>query len=267
MVAWVVWLAGLPSLEAQNRKNYSILNDFPLFWDPELLARGTYRPIWRPDMPSRFGVLPRRGGDVRWFEASATYVLHFINAYEDGTTIVVDGYFQEDPMPRPDPADGPWGPLKKMVDVHAMRAKPHRWRLDLATGACTEERLFDDISEFPSIHYARPGRRHRYVWSMTAPPGWFLFDGLVRYDLDTGNTDRYHFPDGIYASESPMAPAGGTREDDGWLVTFTTDAVRDRSECQIFDAAHIADGPVARVALPARISSGTHACWAPGSTP
>jgi carotenoid cleavage dioxygenase-like enzyme len=247
-------------------EHHAILNDLPLFWDPELLAQGTYRPRWRPDLPSRFAVVPRRGGELRWFEAAPTYVLHWINAYEDGDAVVLDGYFQADPLSRPDPADGVHGPMKRMVDLHAMGARPHRWRFDLRTGACREERLFEAISEFPSIHYARPGRRHRYVWSMTAPRGWFLFDGLVRYDLETGAEQRWQFPDGVYASESPMAPRpGATAEDDGWVVTFTMDAARDRSECQVFDAARISDGPVARIALPARIASGTHACWAPES--
>lgn len=248
-------------------KNYAILNDLPLFWDPELLAKGAYRPKWRPDLSTRLGVVPRRGGEPRWFDAAPTYVLHWINAFEDGNTIVLDGYFQADPMPRPNPADGVYAGLKTMVDLHAFGARPHRWRLDLSTGKCTEERLFDDISEFPSLNYNAPGRRHRYAWSMTTPKGWFLFDGLVRYDLERGAIDRYQFPEGTYASESPMAPRpGASAEDDGWLVTFTSDVKHDRSECQIFDAAKISNGPVARVALPARISSGTHACWAPANT-
>jgi carotenoid cleavage dioxygenase-like enzyme len=246
--------------------NYSVLCDFPLFWNPEQLAQGSYRPTWRPDLPSRFAVVPRYGGDVRWFEAAPTFVLHFINAFEDGTELVVDGYFQREPLPAPDPADGQWAMVKKMVDMHAFGTRPHRWRFDLASGRAREETLFDDVSEFPSIAHAIPGRRHRYVWSMTAPKGWFLFDGIVRYDLETGATQRYRFPDGVYASESPMAPrTGATAEDDGWLVTFTTDAARDRSECQIFDAAHVDAGPIARVALPARIASGTHACWSPSA--
>ena len=33
-------------------------------------------------MPSRFAVVPRRGGEVRWFDADPTYVLHFVNAYD-----------------------------------------------------------------------------------------------------------------------------------------------------------------------------------------
>ncbi|MFT3692742.1 MAG: carotenoid oxygenase family protein [Kofleriaceae bacterium] len=222
-------------------EHYAILNDFPLAWDVELLAKGAYRPKLH-DLPSRFGVVPRRGGEVRWFDAAPTYVLHFINAYEQGDEIILDGYFQEDPMPRPDPADGQWAGLKKMVDLHSMKAKPHRWRLNLKTGKATEERLFDDISEFPSIHYQRPGTAHRYVWSMTAPNGWFLFDGIVRYDMQTGAQQRYQFPDGVYASEAPMAPRAGD-EDHGWLTTFVTNTKTDTSECQIFDAAHVDAGP------------------------
>ncbi|HET9625956.1 MAG TPA: carotenoid oxygenase family protein [Kofleriaceae bacterium] len=247
-------------------ERFAVLNDLPLFWRPDDLARGVYRPRWHPEMASRFAIVPRHGGAPRWFEAAPTYVLHWINAFEDGDEVVLDGYFQTDPVSRPDPADGEYGPLKRMVDAHAMGTRPHRWRFNLRTGATREERLFQEISEFPSIHYARPGRRHRFVWSMTLPPGWFLFDGIVRYDLDTGAEQRWRYPDGVYASEAPMAPRpGATAEDDGWLVTFVTDVARDRSECHVFDAARVADGPIARLALPARISSGTHACWTPAA--
>ncbi|MEZ4400742.1 MAG: carotenoid oxygenase family protein [Kofleriaceae bacterium] len=247
-------------------ERFVIWNDLPLYWDPALLAEGVHRPRFYRDQPARFGVMPRRGtgADVRWFEAAPTYVLHWINAYEDGDEVVLDGYFQHDPMPRPDPADGPWAGLKKMVDVTALGARPHRWRFDLRTGATREEPLGDEVSEFPSIDPRRAGRRHRYAWSMTARPGWFLFDGLVRLDLERGGVERYRFPDGVYASEAPLAPRPGTTaEDDGWLVTFVSDIRTDTSECQIFAADRIGAGPVARVRLPERICSGTHACWAP----
>ena len=81
--------------------NYAILNDFPLFWDPKLLEADIHLPGFHPDMPSRFAVIPRRGGpdDIRWFEADPTFVLHFTNAYEDGDEIVLDGFFEGDPAP------------------------------------------------------------------------------------------------------------------------------------------------------------------------
>jgi carotenoid cleavage dioxygenase len=55
---------------------------------------------------------------------------------------------------------------------------------------------------------------------------------------------------------------GATSEDDGYLVSFVTDLEADRSECIVVDAADIEAGPVCRILLPHRISSGTHACWA-----
>jgi len=49
---------------------------------------------------TRAPVLACHPEDVRWFEAAPTYVLHFLNAYESGQEIVMDGYFQENPTPR-----------------------------------------------------------------------------------------------------------------------------------------------------------------------
>ena len=81
--------------------NYAILNDFPLFWDPKLLQADIHLPGFHRDLPSRFAVIPRRGGpgDIRWFEADPTFVLHFTNAYEDGDEIVLDGFFEGEPSP------------------------------------------------------------------------------------------------------------------------------------------------------------------------
>ena len=63
-----------------------------------------------------------------------------------------------------------------------------------------------------------------------------------------------------------MAPrVGSTGEDDGYLVTITTDMNADASYCLVFDAARVGDGPVCKLALPERVSSGTHSTWAAGS--
>ena len=108
------------------------------------------------------------------------------------------------------------------------------------------------------------GRPYRYAYNMTTKPGWFLFDGIVKHDLETGTETRYEFGDGVFGSETPMAPRpNASAEDDGYLVTFTTDLNRNCSECLILDAASVEAGPIARVSLPARIASGTHSCWVP----
>lgn len=248
-------------------ENYAILNDLPLFWHPELLAQGVHLPTFFPDVPSRFAVLPRRGAteDIRWFEADPTYVLHWINAYEDGDEIVLDGFFQGSPEPPKREGATKFESIYRYLDLHQMKTRPHRWRFNLTTGATTEEDLSDRIMEFGMINELRGGRPYRYSYDVTGVPGWFLFDGLVKHDVETGGEEHYGFGEGVFGSETVFAPRpGDTAEDGGYLVTFTTDVANDRSDCLVLDATDIAAGPLARVRLPERISSGTHACWASG---
>lgn len=247
-------------------ERYAILNDCPLFWDAELMAKGIYAVRYHPELPTRFAILPRRGGaaDVRWFEAAPTYVLHWINAYEDGDEVVLDGFFQHTPQPSLRGANTYYERISRYLSLDQMQTRAHRWRFDLATGTTREEDLSDRIMEFGMINGRHGGRPYRYAYNMTAPPGRFLFDGLVKHDLQTGREEHFAFGDGVFASETPMAPRrGGRAEDDGYLLTFVIDMNADRSECWIFAAQDLAAGPLARVRLPERISSGTHSCWAP----
>jgi carotenoid cleavage dioxygenase-like enzyme len=251
-------------------ENFAILNDLPFFWDPDLLERGVHLPRFFPDIPSRLAIVRRDGtGSVRWFEAEPTYVLHWINAYEDGDEIVLDGFFQHDPSPpKRDAAPAPThlASVYRYLDLEQMQTRSHRWRFNLVTGQTREESLSDRIMEFGMINGQHSGRPHRYSYNVTGEPGWFLFNGLVKHDLRTGREERYAFGEGVFGSETPFAPrVGSTAEDDGYLVTFTTDVVRDKSECLVFDARDISSGPIARVRLPERISSGTHSCWTPTS--
>jgi carotenoid cleavage dioxygenase len=204
---------------------------------------------------------------VRWFEAEATYVLHWVNAYEDGDEIVLDGFFQGDPEPK-DTGDGSYYQrMFRFLALDRMQTRLHRWRLNLVTGEVKEERRSERITEFGMINGSYGGRRHRYAYAATGVDGWFLFNGLVKHDLQTGGEEHYGFGDGVFGSETAMAPRlGTTAEDDGYLVTITTDVANDRSECLVFDAARVGDGPVCRIRLPERVSSGTHSTWAAGSS-
>ena len=249
-------------------ENFSILNDFPLFWDPALLKDDIHLPRYFRDLPSRFAVIPRYGRteDIRWFEAEPTYALHFTNAYEVGDEIWLEGYPQRDPSPRREiggdaPADY-WRAFYRHIDLQTIRPRLHRWRLNLTTGLVKEEDLSDRVTEFGMINGRYGGQRHRYSWAMTGEPGWFLFNGLVKHDNLTGTEKRFGFGEGVFGSETPMAPRIGSQaEDDGYLVTFTSDVNNDVSEAVILTADDLE--LVARIRLPERISSGTHSYWHP----
>lgn len=245
--------------------NYSILNDLPVFWDEELLKRNIHA-VRRHDLPSRFAVIPRYGAaaDIRWFEADPCYILHFLNAWEEGDEIVMDGYFQHNPTPDP-LKDAPQGyeHMMAFLDEHSFRPELRRWRFNLKTGKTREETLDPRIVEFGAFNQRYATRPYRYAYSTTTKPGWFLFNGFVKHDLENGTSQELRLPEGVFASEAPFAPRiGAKHEDDGYLVSFLIDENRGASECILIDCKRFEDGPVARIALPHKISSGTHACWA-----
>jgi carotenoid cleavage dioxygenase-like enzyme len=249
-------------------ENFSIVHDFPLFHDPEVLRSHGYRVArFHRDLPSRFGVLPRRGGtdDVRWFEFEPGYVLHMVNAWEEGDWIVMDGCFQPDPTIQRRPEEGE---LASMLGYLRIRAHLHRWRMNLVTGETREEQLDDLNVEFCLPDTERYGVKTRWSYHQHIPLDAYTveFRSLVKYDHENGAAIRYDYEPGWSASEAPFAQRlGAIDEDDGFVVTIATHMEELRSECWVFDAAEIPRGPVARIPLPARVPSGFHAQWIPGS--
>ncbi|HKX57084.1 MAG TPA: carotenoid oxygenase family protein, partial [Xanthomonadales bacterium] len=249
-------------------RNYSILNDLPVFWDPELLKQNIHATRFFPEVPSRFGIIPRYGSSdsIKWFEAAPTYVLHFLNAWEDGDEVVLDGYFQESPIPAKYPGAKPeYERMMAFLDQHLLKPKLHRWRFNMKTGQTKEQRLDDPVLEFGTINQRYGGVYNRYCYSAISEPGWFLFSGLAKHDLQNDRSWSVQFGKQRFGSEPAFAPRLGAKsEDDGYLVSYVTDLVENRSECILVDAADIEAGPVCQIILPHRISSGTHATWAHG---
>ncbi len=251
-------------------ENYSILVDLPYFYDQEQLAEGRFQMKFHEDLPTRFAILPRYGNeeDVMWFEAEPTYVLHWMNAYEEGDELILDGYFQEAPDPEPIPGlPEKIGKALAGIDENSFKPKLHRWHFNLKTGEVREYHLDDRLLEFGTFNQQYAGRKSRYVYSTWTEPGWFLFSGLVKHDLETGESWSLAFGEQRYGSEAPFVPRINAQdEDDGYLISFITDLKQDRSECILVDAKNIEAGPVCTIVLPHRICSGTHAAWADGPT-
>jgi carotenoid cleavage dioxygenase len=249
--------------------HYSILNDCPLFWDAELLKRDIYATRYHRDMPMRIGVIPRQGAasEMKWFECKSTFVLHWINAFEQGDEIVLDGYFESNPSPSVATDIDLNAKMFRFLDLHAMEARPYRWRLNMKTGAVTEGHLSETITEFGMINNANLGKPYQYVYSAVPTKGWFTFEGVIKHDVVNAREERFVFGEGIFCSETVMAPrSGSTSEDDGYLITFTSDINRDISECVVFSAQDVASGPICSIELPERICSGTHSYWADAAT-
>lgn len=253
--------------------NYTILHDFPVFQDEAVFQQAGKRIVrFHPDVPTRYGVIPRFGAAdaITWFECEPCYLLHVINCWEAGDWIVMDGCRQPDPVNQPDAEDGD---LASMLAQRRRVFQLYRWRLNLKTGE-VREHLIDDLNtEFPMINPLYGGRRSQITYNQYIPlledGGRTLkFEALVKYNTDTGTYERWDYGPGVYGSEAPFAPRLGATaadaEDDGYVLTMTTDINTWRSECLVFDAREIARGPIARVQLPQRLPAGFHTLWVRG---
>ena len=198
-----------------------------------------------------------------WFEADPTFVLHWTNAYEDGDWVILDGFFQHNPTARGIARRDESHKGFETLDMNVLQARAHRWKFNTRTGECKEESTSERCAEFPMINGRYAGKRHRYSYNAKCTPGLFAFDGIIKHDLDTGNEELYEFEPGVFVSETVMAPRdGSSAEDDGYLVTFSSDLNNDYSEALVFEASNLSHGPVCQIRLPERIASGTHSTWA-----
>ncbi len=249
-------------------EHYTILHDFPLRPDPQALKHGRYKIRFYNDQPSRFAVVPRygRASDIRWFDAKPTYMLHVVNAWEEGDEIVMVGTpyrMHEGADGRPDAQR-----LEQTIHLRQRDFLLYEWRFNLTTGR-THERIIDDVlnTEFPVINSLYQGRKNRWSYNVVFPQGGReepRFPGLVKYDLETGGYVAYSAGPQYFYNEPGFAPRDNSEaEDDGYLVGFVWNPVEKQSEVQVFDCrgARMAQGPVARIILPRRVPHGFHATF------
>lgn len=250
---------------------HAILHDHPLFHDVDVLQKAKVRVLtFHRNMPTRFGLIPRLGKHVRWFECEPCFVLHTSNAWEEGDWVIMDGCRSTNPMPDADPSDGV---LSHMLAYMRLEANNYRWRFNLRTGEVREGPIDDMNTEFNKSNQLFHGVKTRYAYHQKIPllkdGGHTLrFTGLVKYDNETGQSQQWDYGPGVFGSETPFAPKKGadrnSEEDDGYLTTFVTDTNNWTSSCLVFDARDISKGPIAKIKLPHRIPTGFHGWWARG---
>lgn len=247
-------------------ENYVILHDLPVVFTDSAIRNRLWQ-IHVADQPTRFGVVPRRSnaagaGAVKWFEFPSCYIYHVINCWEEGDDVVMAACKMVPNGLESDPAS--YGAYAPMVTVLALRAQPFLWRMNMKTGRGTETQIDDALSEFPVVNLDYSTRKTRYSYHVVMDDHALQrFSALRKYDLSSGRYEQHDFGAGVFGSEPAFAPSSG-REDDGWVVTITTDT-EGNSEARVIDPADFSGPPVARVKLPQRVPAGFHGTWAKAS--
>jgi carotenoid cleavage dioxygenase-like enzyme len=216
---------------------------------------------WRPDEPTRILVIDKADlGSRRIYELPAFFAFHFGPAWAEP-----DGTIRFDACASADPSfatrggreilKGDWTPTPP--PVLALITLPPDGQAQMTRSATT--------AEFPSADPARSGWPRALTFHVTGDASRPLFHGLATYNWSTHQADAFDFGPAHLVEEAVFAPRSdaGDGELSGWLLTTSVNLVAKASELHVFDANHVADGPLcswrAGVALPA----GLHAVFTP----
>ncbi|MDQ1032270.1 carotenoid cleavage dioxygenase-like enzyme [Streptomyces umbrinus] len=252
-------------------EKYVVIFDMPVTFDPAGAERGDLVPyVWNDRHAARVGVLPRAGGRIRWIEAEPTYYSHTLNAYDEGSSVVVDLTAIAAPFfVAGRGSGGPYG---------AGTPRLHRWTVDLDRGRVRTKVLDDRPQEFPRVNESLVGRRHRYGYSAASaeltlayvtpdgnPPDRVFRNELIKHDLMRGTTQAHRLPRHAAAGEPVFVASDPAdrraAEDDGYTLAYVHNPDRGAADLLILSAQDFTGEPVARVQLPGRVPLGFHGNW------
>jgi carotenoid cleavage dioxygenase-like enzyme len=215
---------------------------------------------WRPDVPVRVLIIDKHDFSVaRTLELPAGMIYHYGNGFEtaDGGIRLHACWFSDASymlttfraVMRGELAMGP-PPIQMLIDIPR-------------TGSARMQQI-GGIGELPRVDERLMGQPFRQVWlgAPGAPPGpptKFGFSAWMRLDLDSAATESFDFGPQVIAEEPAFAPRPDAGDEaDGWLVGTVFDIPSGRTLLHVFDAMHLADGPIATATLPYAQPIGVH---------
>jgi len=237
-------------------QNYIILCENPAVFNISSSMLGSNPLQWQPEHGSRIGLLSKKDLSMRWFDLSAYYAFHYVNAFEEGNSIIID-YIHHSNIN-----------FAGITLSDYPRSPPSLWRIniDLLKQEIKQFQLDERVVELPRIHDSLHGQKHRYIYcpvKTTNDERYDVYNAIAKYDLLNEKIDVYDFGAHCEVDEAIFVCKnnGEKNEDDGYLMLFVYDKAVNNSYFVILDAKNVSDTPVATLLMPRRVPHGTHGLW------
>jgi carotenoid cleavage dioxygenase-like enzyme len=224
-----------------------IFMDLPIVGNLGLFDEGYNMPFsWSEEHQARLGIMDRNANEdtVKWIDIDPCYVFHPLNSYDDGDNIVMDVVRYNKAFTSP------------QFPEYEKGSQLVRWTIDVKAGEVHSRVLSTIDQEFPRVNPRVECYPHRYgyVLEVGGPHG---FKGLLKHDLETGET-LHHDVGAECAAGEPVFVPTGEAEDEGYILSVVYNSVTQLSEIRVIDARNFSAPPVAVVKLQARIPFGFH---------
>lgn len=246
--------------------NFLIVYLSPYLLDVEAMMRGGRNVMealsWRPDLGSQLLIFDKATGEPRAKIAiGQRYCLHLINAFEEDGNLSVDVVELERPV-YPD-----YQVVPNLFE-DAPPGQPRRLVVDRASWQVVGEKkiAYKNAPDFPALDPALHQKPYD-DFSMLGiaafdQPGAKLFNEIVHLSWSRPDqADLWQAPLGSYLGGEPIFLRD--RQGRGLTICQLFDAEKRKSSFLIFEAANLAQGPIARLGLKYPIPPGFHASFAP----
>lgn len=215
---------------------------------------------WDPGVASEVLMISRDGTRQLRFQVEPIIFAHLIVARDEGKDVVVD--FVRAPT---------WERLGTGLADYQTEGMSFledlcqwRMRFDTQTRRVQSEETGSLPADFPRSNETLPThlQRYSYLAANGRPRTQGLFRGTLKLDTKTLATDFFDFGPGYVTQEPVFAPKPeGKSEDEGWLLQFVHNNGRQTTDCAVFDARKVADGPICTLHLPVNGGMTFHGIW------
>jgi all-trans-8'-apo-beta-carotenal 15,15'-oxygenase len=234
--------------------SYTVFYLSPYILDMEALIREGRTLMdalrWEPERGSQLRLVWRDSGEeVATIPIGQRYCLHLINCFEAGHRLMVDIIEYDRPL---------YDQYQVVPDLFTdvSEGQPVRFVVDMNSHEVIERREIDYrlAPDFPSIDPRRVTQAYNEFWmlgmSATGRRGRKFFDQLVHADWMAATAgDIYQAAARQYLGGEPVFIADPNNQNTGAIICQIFDAEHMTSAFALFDAFHVAGGPVAMLRL------------------
>ncbi|MGH8076159.1 MAG: carotenoid oxygenase family protein [Lysobacter sp.] len=209
---------------------------------------------WRPQRGCRALVVDKDLGRQRWFGLPAGAAYHYGPAMQRGDELILQACWGSDGESLRSPFASEMRGVPKRVasDSHLLQIA-----LNLKRGGVRVQTVADRRIDFPDWDTRQPTGAMFALAGGDNEHGYF--DAVCAIDPDRGETQRYHYGDGVMVEEHRFVAAPRARRPtQGWLLGTVLDYRRRRTGLSMLDAENLAAGPQAMAWLPNTLPLGFH---------
>jgi len=253
-------------------ERYIILNLHPSFMSIYGFLFGRESIVdsiaWEPEKGNLIMVIDKTGEQEPWsLTVEASWMWHSLNAYEKGNEIIADFVASDNA----NELVGKNTRFRAIMSAQRGEARApqniRRYIINIKKKTIKQEVLGEGDYEFPMVNSSHSCHPHKYGYFVKKTNDEFFWENVVRMDMNSGAIESFGFGAGYYCTEPIFATKPGVHydvsknEEPGWALTEVYDGHTHKTFLAVFNAEHIADGPIAKIHLDHHVPISFHGSW------